>query len=125
MAMKKRNLVLGVIFAAIIILACDRKKGLLPVVVPVVSGTPCDTVKYSAHIQPILTSNCATTFCHDGTQTAVLTSYAGTKASVNDVSVNGFVSRAIALHNMPAPLGLPQSQINLIKCWVDAGAKNN
>lgn len=124
--MKKIKFVFALILVVAIIYSCDRKKGLLPVETPVVAGGPCDTVKFGAHIQPILTTNCATPFCHDGTQTAILTNYAGVKASVNDNSVaTGFVSRVITLHNMPAPTGLPASQIAIIKCWVDGGAKNN
>lgn len=125
--MTKNNFFLSLVIGVVIVFACDYKKGLLPPVAPpIAAGSPCDTVKYSAHIQPILTTNCAIPLCHDGTQIAVFTSYAGTSASVsNTTAATGFVSRVITLHNMPAPHGLPASQIAIIKCWVDAGAKNN
>jgi len=99
--------------------ACEYKKGLAPKPVEEVAASPCDSVKYSADIQPLLNTYC--TGCHSGSPD--FTNYAGTKAKVDDGT---FKNRVITIKDMPQTGG-PISQANLdkIQCWLDKGAPNN
>ncbi|MGZ3884953.1 MAG: hypothetical protein ACXVP0_07135 [Bacteroidia bacterium] len=123
--MKRLKILLSVLVLALYFFSCTEKKGLLPVA-PVTASNPCDSIKYSKDIQPILTLNCAISGCHDGTSMSVhygvFTSWNTTVVKVNDLT---FANRVITVHDMPAPSGLSQSDIQTIKCWLDKGALNN
>jgi hypothetical protein len=112
----------------------------IPVDTTTVGGTqPCsiDTVYFKQQILPIITSNCASSGCHDaGTRAnnVQLTDYASIVNTGRIVSGNSASSkfyRLIATTNpgdiMPPPPRSPLSaaQIALVKKWIDQGAKNN
>jgi hypothetical protein len=138
--MNKASVIIALLtFGFAVFLSCTKDKGKGPVANTTTTTTtgattgttvtePCDTVSYKKHIEPIINLNCAISGCHDATASggAILTSYAlvkdkadagRIKARVLD-GVNGF---------MPSgdPDGLPQNQKDLIKCWLDKGARNN
>lgn len=78
-------------------------------------------ISWSSEIQSIITTNCATSGCHNGSQSPNLTTLAGVQANKDNVK-----SRT-ANRSMP-PSGrtdLTDDQIKKIACWVDDGAKNN
>ncbi len=73
---------------------------------------------FSATINPIISGNCATSGCHNGSRSPNLTSYSAIKA--NGSSIVSAINQ-----NMPPGGGLSQTQINQITCWVNDGAPNN
>lgn len=81
------------------------------------------TVSFQTQINTILDTNCATAGCHNGANGA---SRNWTIFSNVQTNASNIKSRTGA-RTMP-PAGSPQltqSQIDLIACWVDAGAQNN
>lgn len=80
-------------------------------------------VSFLNDIQPIINQNCAFSGCHASTNTYPLTNYAEVKVKVDD---NTFRNRVVDQRNMPAPNGLADvNEVNLIRRWLDEGAKNN
>lgn len=78
-------------------------------------------ISWSGEIQSIITTNCAVSGCHNGSQSPNLSNLAGVQAnkeSVKSRTGNG---------TMPPPgrTDLTLEQIKKIACWVDDGAKNN
>lgn len=115
--------ILTLVIVIVIAYSCDNKIGLPPAATPVAQSstlTGCDTVKFSKHIQPILSAyNC--TSCH--TSSPDFTTYAGTKAKVDDGT---FKNRFLVLKDMPQ--GGPQisaADLAIVQCWLDKGAPNN
>jgi hypothetical protein len=83
---------------------------------------PCDsTVSFSAQIKPILDAKCVT--CHENTfANGSLLTYGGAKAKAD----NGQLLRVVVKQNRMPPLeGLPDSERQLIYCWLQQGALNN
>lgn len=97
-----------------LIFSCDKKIGYLP------KAGPCDSVKYSTDIQPILTANCNA--CHPTLIFADFSNYDGTKAKVDD---GKFALRVLNLKDMPLGIPLSQGDLEKIQCWLDKGAPNN
>jgi hypothetical protein len=82
------------------------------------------TVSFQDDIKPILETNCIKSGCHNGDNGATLnwSVFANVQAKASAIKTR------TGNKSMPAdiaPTGLPQSQIDLIACWVDQGAKNN
>lgn len=90
------------------------------------SNSNCEGITYLKDIQPIIQNQCATSGCHvpGGESPTDLNSYSGIKA----VADNGKLKQR-ALDGspsfMPVSGRLPESMINKIRCWLDAGAPNN
>lgn len=86
----------------------------------------CDTenVTYSAEIQSIIESSCATSGCHNagGSAPNIYESYNNVKASVDDGS---FENRVLVQKNMPPGTPLSDCNIALIEAWLEDGAPNN
>jgi hypothetical protein len=84
----------------------------------------CTTVaaKFSADISPIMSGKCATSGCHDVTAAGgvILQTYAQISAAKDRINV-----RCVVQKSMPPSGPLPLSDINKLKCWIDAGAPNN
>lgn len=83
----------------------------------------CDTVTFTKHILPISTNSCVT--CHSpGAQSPDLSNYALIKAQADAGRI-----KARVIDQMPSvmPQGgpLPNAELDLIKCWLNAGAPNN
>lgn len=74
---------------------------------------------YKASVKSIIEANCATSGCHRGSQSPNLSSFANIQANAERIKI-----RTVA-KTMPPSGGLSDQQINLIKCWVDDGAKDN
>ncbi len=102
------------------------------------TGTPCDPDKvyFALEIQPILTSNCAFSTCHDAASAqkdVILTSYEQVMqtADVRAFDLEGSDLYEVITDNdpdkrMPPPPrnGLTSAQINLIATWILQGAEN-
>ena len=119
--------ILACIFTMIAFHACTKDQG-----VPAsFNVNPCTTtaVSYSATIDPIIQSNCATSkACHKaGTTNADYSTYAGFAAKADPPLGNGALrERVIAGPNwMPDGNPLPDSLKNKIDCWLRNGAPNN
>jgi hypothetical protein len=81
------------------------------------------TVTYSEHIQPLIAAKCAVGGCHvqGGGGPGLMAEYGALKQFVD----NGkFANRVLTEKNMP-PGGLPVCELELVKRWVDDGAKND
>lgn len=96
-----------------------------------------DTVYFENDILPLLVSNCATSGCHDqatGSKGVRLNNYANiiNTGDVRPGNPNGsdlyeVITETRNDKRMPRPPAAPlsQTQINLIKKWIEQGAKNN
>jgi len=114
---------LYLIFASILSLSfasCTKDIGPNPDLVPKTSF--CDTITFAKHILPIFNSECVT--CHSaGGQNPELSNYNLIKTQVDGGRIKARMIDGPSF--MPASGRLPDNQINLIKCWLDAGAPNN
>lgn len=72
---------------------------------------------YDNDIQPIIMNNCATSGCHDGTKSPLLTNFNSVEAAKSQVK-----SRAIDLKTMPPSGPLTDAEIRRISCWIEQGA---
>jgi hypothetical protein len=82
------------------------------------------SVSFETDIKPILQANCIKSGCHNGDNGADRnwSVFANVQSSAQDIKTRtGNKSMPLDI----APTGLPQSQIDLIACWVDSGAQNN
>jgi uncharacterized membrane protein len=85
----------------------------------------CNTVsaKYGADVSPIMSSQCATSGCHNSGSAAggvILETYSQVSAKKDRI-----MERAVVQKSMPPSGALPTDQSNKIKCWIDGGALNN
>jgi len=89
----------------------------------------CNTVDatYDGDVKAII-DGCAIPSCHGGIDTSIpevnrnYTTYAG----LNSATSSGLlVQRVINQENMPPAGALPQSQLDLLQCWADAGYPEN
>jgi len=84
----------------------------------------CSTVsaKFGADVAPIISSQCATSGCHDATAAGgiVLQNYSQISAAKDRIQ-----TRALTEKTMPPAGPLPAAQINAIQCWINSGAPNN
>ncbi|MBA3682008.1 MAG: hypothetical protein H0W73_12735 [Bacteroidetes bacterium] len=126
---KFKILALGFI-AIVLFLSCEKKVGKLASTSTTTTGAPpaglvCDSVKYNAHIKPIIMANCAVPGCHvSGFSSGDFTTYAGLNAKIT----NGkFKARVIDANPGPMPASgqLSQSKLDSIQCWLNSGALNN
>ncbi len=78
--------------------------------------------KFRADIMPLITSKCATPYCHntDASGGIVLQNYAEISAAKVRI-----YERAVVEKSMPLNFPLQSAEINLLKCWIDNGAKDN
>ncbi len=74
---------------------------------------------YKAAVKSIIETSCAISGCHAGSQSPNFTSFANIQANAERIK-----TRTLA-KTMPPSSRLSDQQINLIKCWVDDGAKDN
>ena len=78
---------------------------------------------FSADIQPIISTKCAISGCHNGSRSPNLSTYSGISANASHIK-SEVSSKAMPPSNSAAG-SLTQTQINLITCWVNDGALNN
>jgi uncharacterized membrane protein len=84
---------------------------------------PPGGVSFTDTIDPIISMNCAVSGCHvNGNQLPALETYE--QIAANAETVKGKTSNG----TMPPPasgISLSQEEINVIACWVEAGAPQN
>lgn len=94
-----------------------------------ITAQQCDTsgMKYSADILPIITTNCYP--CHANgivNGNVSLGGYANLKAQANNGNLVGVITHASGYPPMPDNGGkLSDCEINKIKAWIAAGAKQD
>lgn len=77
---------------------------------------------FAADVQPIITSNCATSNCHNSGSSkgpGALTTYAQIS------NAKSRISQAIRDGSMPKQGSLTTNEKNQILCWIESGALNN
>jgi hypothetical protein len=93
---------------------------------PIVSNTK-DSICYSEDVQPLLTSNCAVSGCHDSEtkrEGIDLSSYVSLKRTISGPLLVQIIETDGALRMPPAPRSkLSSGQIATIKSWVAQGMK--
>lgn len=119
------------------LLAGCKDAGTEPQPDPVTPPPPAATVSFSQHVLPILTAK-GCTGCHGGSGGLVVGTVAdlltggnhGTAVVPGDGAGSNLVKKLIS----PPPFGqrmplggsqLPDSTINVIRTWINQGAKNN
>lgn len=76
-------------------------------------------ISYAASVATIISTNCAVSGCHNGSQTPDFRNFSTIKANASSIK-SEVVSR-----RMPKEGSLTQAEIDAISCWVDDGAPNN
>jgi len=124
--------VLALLFAALLIAGCGNQ--------PAAPAPKAETaapaeVSFAKDVQPILTQSCMP--CHSGGADAkskyVLTGYEGVMGTGKDSVANVFAGNAdssvlyqmLKICKMPPAGPLPTDKVDLVKKWIDQGAKNN
>ena len=121
MLKKKLFILCAVFMTAVFFYSCTYDKAALIIVPPIAA---CDTTsaKFSADVQPIILSTCAVSGCHDFSFSGGYSflKYEDVKAALDVIQQQAIVNKT-----MPQDGPLPQSEINILKCWIEAGAQNN
>jgi hypothetical protein len=76
-------------------------------------------ISFENSIQAIITNNCATSGCHNGSIFPDLRSFSNIQARASSIKAR------TANKSMPRGSTLSQEQIDIIACWVDDGALQN
>lgn len=129
--MKKRIRILGLGFSFILILSltsCYYDE-----VLEDITPTPNDDVSFAADIQPIFNQHCAS--CHnggldpdlrEGTSYNFITVIDPNQVVPGDADGSELYQRLIGVGNIMPPSGsLSNTDINLVKDWINQGALNN
>jgi len=121
---KKRKLHASFIVIVIVITAgCkyDKEELLYPGTNP---PSTCATTpaSFSAHVLPLMTAKCAIPGCHDNSASGgrVFQNYSQISAAKDRINI-----RAVIQKTMPASGTLTTAEINMLKCWIEAGGLNN
>jgi hypothetical protein len=114
------------LLAGLLLSSCTFKKVELPEPPAPINQSHCDSVAatFSGKVNPIIQAKCAIPGCHvAGTGVpGNFSSYSGVKQKVDNGS---FENRTITLKDMPPAGPLPANEIDILKCWLSDGAKNN
>lgn len=76
-------------------------------------------VSYSTDIANIISTDCAISGCHNGSQFPDFRSFSNIQSNAANIKTR------TGNKSMPQGRTLTQAQIDMIACWVDDGAKNN
>ena len=101
-----------------------------------VSSVDCDTldISYNGLIKGIIENNCALSGCHvrGGGGPGIYTSYSGLSKYLNKNSMERYVIDlrndpivGMPPDNSPGPKDLTIEQIDIFKCWINAGYPEN
>ncbi len=105
----------------IVLFSCTKDK------IPVVEPEPmCDPeINYNNTMQSIINNSCAIPTCHvsGGNAPGVYTSYQGMLGQLDNGQIE---SEVILQRRMPfAPGELTEEELDLFKCWLEAGHPEN
>ncbi len=96
------------VLAGILFFSCKKNKAVT------CNGTDST---YNSNIKDIINNNCTSSGCHPGYST-----YAGIKPILDNGKFN---SEVLQSKSMPEGKKLSDSELSVIKCWVDGGYKEN
>lgn len=123
-----KKILSALVFSSFIVLfACEKKVGKEPVAQTqnTVTVSSCDTITYDRNIKSIYDSQCAS--CHKtGGVGPDLSTYSAFKAIALNGKLKARTMDAADGSSALMPQGgprLPQSQLSLIQCWINNGAK--
>lgn len=91
-------------------------------------GETCsgETPSYQDDIEPIISAACAISGCHvNGFGSGDFSSYTGVKDRASGIKNRAVVQQNMPPSSSPGPSSLNDAQIELLECWIDAGAPNN
>lgn len=122
--MKKLVLTLITITCVSLIISCTKDVSPKPDISAMPTPSSCDTISFTQDIKPIISANCAISGCHV---------YNGPPPNLTDDNIikaqaDGGRIQARVINGpayMPTTGRLPDAQINIIQCWLDAGARLN
>lgn len=77
---------------------------------------------FNADILPLITSNCATSNCHDATASGGLVFQRYEQISAASDKIH---TQAIVQKSMPPAGPLPVNASNKLRCWIENGGLNN
>ncbi len=90
-------------------------------------GGPLSNISYSRDVLPLIRNNCYV--CHSDAArlgNVILEGYPKLISYVNNGSLLGSISHDPRWKAMPnGSAKLPQSQIDIVRIWIEEGAKNN
>jgi hypothetical protein len=108
----------------LIVAACTKDIGPNP---DLVKKSLCDTVSFNKHIKPIIVNKCVV--CHvSGTSSGAPGDFNNYSELKTKADAGLIKARVIDQTPSVMPQGgppLPQEQLDMIKCWLEAGAPNN
>ena len=109
----------------LVFVACTKDIGPNPDLIKINS---CDTVSFDKHIKPIITAKCVT--CHfPGNPSGApgdFNNYTELKAKADAGLIKARVFDHVpSIMPQAAAPQLTSGELDLIKCWLDAGAPNN
>ena len=117
--MKKTLLLLTLMSLGMISISCDNDK---------IPAPDENDISFSKNVQPIFTTNCVA--CHDGgippdltagkSYTAIVPAY----VTAGDASSSDLYESLVSGY-MPPDGKLSDEDINIVKNWINQGAKNN
>ncbi len=91
------------------------------------TGGPRSNISYSKDVEPLIRNNCYV--CHSDAArlgNVILEGYPKLILYVNDGSLLGSITHDSRWTAMPSGSArLPQSQIDIVRIWIEEGAKNN
>lgn len=114
-----------VIFASVLCLgfmSCTKDIGPNPDLIPKTNF--CDTITFTKNIMPIFNNECVSCHSPGGGQSPDLSDYNLIKTQVDGGRIKARMIDGSPSF-MPTAGRLPDNQIDMIKCWLDAGAPNN
>jgi uncharacterized membrane protein len=84
----------------------------------------CNTTaaKFSSNVQPLITSKCAASSCHDASAAGGIILQNYTQVSSVKERIN---TRVLVEKTMPPTGALAPAEMAILKCWIAAGAPNN
>jgi len=91
---------------------------------PVKAPDPCDAVKFSTHIKPIIDVYCSGSSCHGSDAIDSFTSYNRILPYILDTQLRIRLLEKMDMPKLPNP-PLTQQQLDYFKCWLDRGGMNN
>lgn len=109
-----------------------KKQDSLPIDTNIVKPptNPKDSVCFDEEILPILNSNCAMSGCHDpgsAQEGIILNNYSNVQSTISSNKLITYITTTVSSKRMPPPpmSALTQTQIDLIKKWINEGRKQN
>ena len=101
----------------LLLIACQKET------IPIAANVDCNTITYSATIEPMVRQSCGGSSCHgNGAPDGDMMTYTKLKPYINDGS---FKKEVLDNQTMPEGGNMTSQELGQIKCWMDGGSLNN